>query len=570
MSRDFDLVIRGGVIVDGSGEPGFEADVAVKNGRITQVGKVSGSGAEEIKAKGRIVTPGFVDLHTHYDGQVTWDTRLAPSSSHGVTTVIMGNCGVGFAPCRPHQHDVLIKLMDGVEDIPGVVLAEGVPWKWESYPEYLNFLSGRRYDIDFGCLMPHAALRVYVMGERGMNCEPANDEDVTAMGELLQESVQAGAFGFGTSRVLFHQTRDGKPIPTLKSSKKELMGLAKAMGAIGKGLIQYVGQFEDPEANFEELCELVRQSGRPLTVPIGPTMPILIEMLEKARADGLNMSGQMLPRPIGFLFGHELTLHPFYATEPYQALAKLSFEDKIAELRKPEVRETILKAEFKPLSFSLGTMARNFERIFPLGDPPNYEPQADDSIVAQAARRGVSPEELCYDLMLEKGGRNILYCASSNYDNNTLSPHLAALKRDGVVLGLGDGGAHCKTLCDASYPTFMLAYGVRDRTEGKLPLEFVVKCLTSTTAQVAGLNDRGRVAAGYRADLNVIDFDRLRLRAPRLVQDLPAGGSRLLQRAEGYDATIVNGEITYREGDATAALPGRLVRGAQSLKSAVG
>jgi N-acyl-D-aspartate/D-glutamate deacylase len=566
MSQEMDLIIRGGFVVDGTGAPGYEADVAIKDGRIAAVGKIAASGKEEFDAKGKIVTPGFVDLHTHYDGQVTWDNRLAPSSTHGVTSVLMGNCGVGFAPCRPDEHDQLITLMDGVEDIPHVVLAEGVPWGWETYPEYLNFLADRQYDIDFGALVPHAALRSYAMGERGVNCEPATEADIATMSNLVREAVQAGAFGFGTSRVVFHQTKAGKPIPTLKSSRGELMGMAKAMGSVGRGLIQYVGAVQGAE-EFSELRELVRQSGRPLTMPLVPELQDLLGEIGRARADGLNITAQVLPRPIGFLLSHELTLNPFYATAPYQALASLRFEDKIAELRKPEVRAAILKAEFRPLPNSLGTMVAKFERIFPFGDPPNYEPSYANSIAAEAQRRGVGAKELAYDLLLEKGGRNFLYCAASNYESGTLDPHMAALQTDGVVLGLGDGGAHLKTLCDASYTTFMLSHFARDRAAGKLPLEFVVHAMTGATCGVAGFNDRGRIGTDYRADLNVIDFDHLRLSAPRLVNDLPAGGSRLLQRADGYDLTIVNGQITYREGEATGALPGRLVRGAQPAPS---
>jgi N-acyl-D-aspartate/D-glutamate deacylase len=568
MTREMDLVIRGGMVIDGTGAPGYEADVAVKDGRIAAVGKIADSGKEEVDARGKIVTPGFVDLHTHYDGQVTWDSRLAPSSSHGVTTVLMGNCGVGFAPCHPYEHDQLITLMDGVEDIPHVVLAEGVPWGWETYPEYLNFLSGRQYDIDFGALVPHAALRVYAMGERGVNCEPATEADISTMSKLIGEAVQAGAFGFGTSRVVFHQTKAGKPIPTLKSSRAELMGMAKAMGSVGRGLIQYVGAVNGAE-EFGELRELVKQSGRPLTMPLVPELQDLLGEIGKARADGLNITAQVLPRPIGFLLSHELTLNPFYATQPYEALAHLKFEDKIAQLRRPEVRAAILKADFRPLPNSLGTMVSNFERIFPFGDPPNYEPSSDDSIAAQAKRRGIGAKELAYDLLLEKDGRNVLYCAASNYESRTLNPHIAALKSDGVVLGLGDGGAHLKTLCDASYTTFMLTHFARDRVAGKLPLEFVVHAMTGSTAAVGGFNDRGRLGKGYRADINVIDFDRLRLGAPRLVKDLPAGGSRLLQSADGYTATVVNGQVTYRDGKATGALPGRLVRGQQPAPNAL-
>ena len=565
MGAKIDLVIRGGTVIDGTGSPGYEADVVIQDGRIAEIGKVNASGKEEIDAKGQIVTPGFVDIHTHYDGQVTWDTRLAPSSGHGVTTAIMGNCGVGFAPCKPERHNELIQLMDGVEDIPHAVLAAGVPWTWETYPEYLNFLAGREFDIDFGGYVPHAALRVYAMGDRGLNCEPATADDITAMANILKEAVEAGAFGVGTSRVFFHQTRDGRPIPTLKTSHDELLGLAKAMGDAGKGIFQYVCMFEDPDATIAELRNLVTTTGRTVTFATGPEMKPAMEFLADAHAKGLPIYGQSPVRPVGFMIAHELTLHPFCATEPYKALAQLSHDKKMAELRKPEVREAIINAEPHPNPGSLSTLMRNFERIFVLGDPPNYEPSLDDSIAAMAARKGVRPEELAYDLMMEKNGRNLLFGAVTGYAAGSLESTVEMFRNHpGVVPALSDGGAHCATICDASYSTFMLAYMARDRKGTRLDLSKVIKSLANDTAQIVGLKDRGRLAPGYRADVNVIDFDRLYLHPPYLSYDLPSGGKRLLQKADGYTANIVKGQITYRGGKATGALPGRMVRGAQA------
>ena len=517
MSAEWDLVIRGGVVIDGTGKPGFEADVAVKDGRITAIGTVRASGQEEIDAKGRIVTPGFVDVHTHYDGQVTWDTRLAPSSTHGVTTAIMGNCGVGFAPCRPHEHDQLIKLMDGVEDIPDVVLAEGVPWEWETFPEYLDFLASRQYDIDFGAYIPHAALRVYAMGERGMNCEPANNDDIAEMGRLVKEAVQSGAMGFGTSRLIFHQSRDGRHIPTLRSSRKELLGLARALSEVGQGIVQYVDTFDDPEERASELRHLVQETGRPFTFSAVPELSYMIDFLAKAQADGLPIAAQMSPRPTSFLINHELTLHPFSYTAPYRALADLPFDRKMAELRKPEVREAIINAKPQPKPGSLATLLLDFTRIFILGDPPNYEPALDDSMAAMAARRGIRPQELTYDLMMEKDGRNLLHGVSAGYSAGSLEPQIDLLQKPGVIPALGDGGAHCATICDAGYATFMLAYLARDRMGTKLTVPQVIKGLTNDSARLVGLNDRGRLAPGFRADINVIDFDNLKLYAPPLI-----------------------------------------------------
>jgi N-acyl-D-aspartate/D-glutamate deacylase len=568
MKATMDLVIRGGTVMDGSGKPGFTADVAVKDGRIAEIGKVAAMGKDEIDAKGQIVTPGFVDIHTHYDGQATWDNHLAPSSDHGVTTVVMGNCGVGFAPCKPHQHDELIQLMDGVEDIPDVVLAAGVPWKWETFPEYLDFLSQRQFDIDVGAYLPHAALRVYAMGERGLNCEPANADDITAMGRLLQDAVHAGAMGVGTSRVIFHQTRDGRPIPTMKSSREELMGLSRAMGDVGKGILQFAGMFTSIEEGFEELWSLAAKTGRPVTFSGGVEMPGLMDFLGRAQAQGVPVYGQLPARPTSFLIAHDMTLNPFCATEPYIALARLSRAEKMAQLRKPEVRAAIIAAEPKPNPNSLSSRMRDFEHIFVLGDPPNYEPSLSDSMASIARRRGVSPEEVTYDLMMEKDGTNLLYGAFTGYTAGNLDRFIDALQWPGVVPGLGDGGAHCATICDGSNPTFLLSYMARDRKGAKLDVARVVKSLTADTAQVIGLKDRGRLAPGYRADLNVIDFDRLHLHAPYLKYDLPTGGKRLLQNADGYTATVVKGQVTYRGGKATGALPGRLVRGAQTSPAA--
>jgi len=568
MSRTMDMVIRGGQVVDGTGRESYVADVAIKDGKIAEIGKVSASGTEEIDAKGQIVTPGFVDIHTHYDGQVTWDNRLSPSSAQGVTTVVMGNCGVGFAPCRPQQRAEMITLMDGVEDIPNVVLTEGVPWKWETFPEYLDFLGSRQYDIDFGAYIPHAALRVYTMGERGTNCEPANADDIAKMSALVGEAVEAGALGFGTSRILFHQTRDGRPIPTLKADLAELMGLSKAMTKANKGIIQYVGMFSEPDEEFEMVRQLVKGSGRPLTFSTTTDAPRVIDLVTEANGAGLPITAQLLPRAVGILLSHELTLNPFYATDAYMKLSHLSFDQKIAELRKPEVRAAIINADYKPNAGSLGTLVRDFDRMFVLGDPPNYEPLPSESIAARAAARGVSPLELAYDLLLENNGRNMLNCAVTNYGKLSLDPHIDAYQRPGIIVGLGDGGAHCATICDASYSTFMLTHMTRDRRGEKMSLERVVKALAKDPCDVVGFHDRGQLKVGYRADVNVIDFDRLRLGAPRLVQDLPAGGRRLLQSAQGYTATVVNGQVTYRDGKHTGVLPGRLVRGAQAAPAA--
>lgn len=569
----FDLVIRGGTLVDGSGGGPLAADVAVSGGKIAAVGKLREGGREEIDAAGCIVTPGFVDIHTHYDGQVTWESRLVPSSSHGVTTAVMGNCGVGFAPCRPDQRDLLICLMEGVEDIPHPVLAEGLPWKWETYPEYLDFLAARRYDMDVCGYVPHAAVRVYAMGKRGAEREPAGAEDLEKMAGIVREAVHAGAMGFSTSRTFFHRSSDGKSTPSFEAAENELTALALALKDAGRGAMQLIADFDDVEATFALLRRLVERSGRPLSVSLleggyGPMTLRWRELLDwaaAASAAGLPIKAQVLSRAIGVLLGHELTLNTFYTTATYAALSRLPLQEKLLELRRPEVRARILAESVDPdPTIVLGRLARDFGQMFLLGDPPDYEQPFEQNMASRAQRLGVTPEELVYDLMMEQGGRNMLYVTLCNYVHGSLDSSLAMMRHPGAVLGLGDGGAHCGTICDGSHPTFLLTHWVRDRRRGeRLPLAWAVKALSRDTASAVGLLDRGLIAPGYKADVNVIDFDRLRLHPPEVARDLPGGGRRLVQRADGYRATIVSGTAVYRDGAATGALPGRLVRGPQ-------
>jgi N-acyl-D-aspartate/D-glutamate deacylase len=574
-NKDFDLVIRRGWIHDGSGGQPFEADVAVTGGRIAAVGKVAGRGREEIDAQGLAVTPGFVDIHTHYDGQVTWENRLVPSSSHGVTTVVMGNCGVGFAPCRPAQHDMLIRLMEGVEDIPHPVLVDGVPWRWESFPEYLGFLAGRQYDMDICGYVPHSALRVYVMGQRGADCAPASAMDRAAMARLVGEAMDAGAMGFSTSRTFFHRSSDGKSAPTFNAAEEELTALAMALKQAGRGAMQLIIDFDHAEEAFGCMRRVVERSGRPLsfslmegeTGPLSPRWPEILEWVAEANAAGLPIKAQVAGRAVGMLFGHELTLNPFYSTQAYLALSRLPFAERIARLRDPALRTRILSEpiDADPANV-LGRMVRDFDRMFVLGDPPDYEPLPETSIAAQARRRGIAPEVLAYDLLLERDGHAMLYYALANYSRGSLDSCLAMMQHPGSVLGLGDGGAHCGTICDGSLPTFMLTHWARDRKAGeRLPLPWIVRALTREAAETVGLRDRGLVAPGFKADLNVLDVDRLRLAAPDVAYDLPTGGRRLVQRAEGYHATIVSGTVVYRDGASTGSLPGRLVRGPQAV-----
>jgi len=573
MTHAVDLLIRGGLVVDGTGAEPFEADVAVAGDRIVAVGKLNGGAREEIDARGQVVTPGFVDIHTHYDGQATWESRLVPSSSHGVTTVVMGNCGVGFAPCRPDQHELLIKLMEGVEDIPHPVLVDGLPWTWESYPEYLDFLAARRYDMDICGYVPHAPVRVYVMGQRGADREPATPADLQQMARIVRDAVQAGAMGFSTSRTFFHRSSDGKSTPSFEAAEDELRAMALALKQCGKGAMQLITDFDEPEQTFALLRRLVEISGRPLSVSLlegtyGPMTLRWRDVLDWAAASsagGLPIKAQVLSRAIGVMLGHELTLNTFYTCESYVRLARLPFDERIRELKRPETRARILAESADPdPAIVLGRLVRQYDHMFLLGDPPDYEQPVEQSIAARAQRLGVTPEALVYDLMLERDGRNNLYVTLCNYEYGSLDSSLDMMRHPGAVLGLGDGGAHCGTICDGSYPTFMLTHWVRQRQRGeRLDLPSVVKWLSRDTARAVGLLDRGTLAPGYKADLNIIDPDRLVLHAPEVTYDLPGGGRRLVQRADGYSASIVSGTMVYREGRPTGALPGRLVRGPQ-------
>jgi N-acyl-D-aspartate/D-glutamate deacylase len=573
MDHAYDLVIRGGRVIDGTGAPAFEADVAVKDGLIVEVGAVAGRGAEEIDARGRIVTPGFVDVHTHYDGQATWDARMQPSSWHGVTTVIMGNCGVGFAPCKPEDRDRLILLMEGVEDIPFPVLTEGLPWNWQSYPDYMDALDKRRFDVDIGTQLPHAALRVHVMGERGANREPATTADIAAMAAIAKRAVEVGALGFSTSRTLNHRTKAGEPTPTLTASEDELTGIALGLKAAGKGTLQFVSDFTDAEAEFAMLRRIVEASGRPLAFslvqsPIQPqSYKQLLSDLHDAVEAGLPMKAQTAVRPVGVLFGLELTNHPFMRHAVFAEIAGLPLAERVAALRDPDFRARLFA------SHPEGDQRARFsayDRMHLMGAEPDYEPTVDTTVTAVAAARGLTPEAVALDHLLTDEGRGMLYLPLLNYAEGSLEPAYAMLTHPDTVPGLSDGGAHVGTICDGSFPTSLLTHWTRDRTRGpKLGLEQAVKMQTRDTAESVGLFDRGLIQPGLRADLNVIDYEGLTLRAPEVAYDLPAGGKRLIQRAKGYVATIVAGQVTYRDGEPTDALPGRLLRGARAAPQAM-
>jgi N-acyl-D-aspartate/D-glutamate deacylase len=570
----YELVIRNGTVIDGLGSQPYVGDVAVSSGAIAAVGAVGGTGIREIDATGLLVTPGFIDLHTHYDGQAIWSDRMTPSSAHGVTTAVMGNCGVGFAPCRRDDHDVLVDVMAGVEDIPGVVMVDGLPWDWETFPEYLDALDSRRRDIDVAAYLPHSPLRVYVMGQRGADREPATDEDLKRMRALAKEAVEVGALGFASSRFSFHKTASGELIPTYNAAQAEIDAIASGVKEGGGGLIQFVPDIAaGGYANvLQQVFEAAHDNGLPVTFTLAtgntgdPIWPDAITLIEKYNSVGdpdTTITAQMFPRPIGLVIGLELTGNPFVFYPSYREIADLPLAARVAEMRKPEVRERILADKPADGGHPLLYLAQAWDWIFPLTDDPKYEPDASTSIAARARARGVSPMEEAYDRLLDDDGHAMLLVAMANFENNSLDTVGELIRRDDVVLGLGDGGAHYGMICDASYPTFLLAHWARDRKKQRLSVPDAIRMMTSVPARVAGLADRGRIAAGYKADLNVIDHAALRLHKPVITHDLPAGGRRLDQTADGYRATIVSGEIIAENGVPTAARPGRLVRGRQ-------
>jgi N-acyl-D-aspartate/D-glutamate deacylase len=568
----YSLIIRNGTIIDGLGGEPYVGDVAVRDGIIAAVGRVNGDSADrEIDAAGLLVTPGFVDLHTHYDGQAIWSERLTPSSAHGVTTVVVGNCGVGFAPCRQEDHDVLVDVMAGVEDIPGVVMTDGLPWTWETFPEYLDALEAGRRDIDVAAYLPHSPLRVYVMGQRGADREPATAEDLAKMRALAKEAIEIGALGFASSRLTIHKTESGSPIPSYDAAREEIEEIARGVVDAGGGLLQFVPDI--PTGGYQPVLQTVFDVAEDVGLPVTftmivtnsgePSWPDAITMVEKANAAGGDITAQLLPRPIGLIIGLQLSANPFVLYPSYREIAQLPLAERVAEMRKPEVRARIL-ADKPGAGHPILYAAQMWDWIFPLDDNPNYEPDPADSIGARARAKGVAPMEEAYDRMLDDDGRAMLLVATSNLQNNSLDTVGELLHREDVVLGLGDGGAHYGMICDASYSTYFLAHWARDRKSGRFTVPEAVRELTSVPARIAGLGDRGRIAVGYKADLNVIDHAGLRLHKPMISYDLPAGGRRLDQTADGYVATIVSGEVIAENGVPTQARPGKLVRGRQT------
>ncbi len=563
-----DILIRGGTLLDGTGQPAFVADIAVKDGVITEVGRVDGAAHRTLDANGLLVAPGWVDIHTHYDGQASWDPYMTPSSWHGVTTAIMGNCGVGFAPARVSQRQWMMDLMEGVEDIPGVVLSEGVNWEWESFPEYLDALDRRPRIMDVGAQVPHCALRVFAMGERGAAREPAQQDDIDLMARLVQEAVAAGALGFSSSRTIVHRTKHGQAVPTLDAAGHELVSIAKAMGKTGKGVNQLISDFDDLDGEFQLIRSMAAESGRPISYTLlqHDFLPQrwreVLRRTSEARDEGLVLRAQVACRPIGMVHGLECTMHPFFLAPSYLEIAHLPVVERVQRMRDPALRARILaEAALPPDNRRLNAITQHFHKLYPIADRADYEPQQQDSVAGIAARLGRPAPEVAYDMLLENDGRRKFNFPMYNYTENNLDTVREMMTHPAALFGLGDAGAHCGYICDASYPTFLMTHWGRDRTRGdKLPLEFLVHGQTLRNAQAMGIHDRGALKPGMRADINLIDFDRLDLTPPEVVADLPAGGRRLIQHSTGYVQTLVAGQVVMENGEATGALPGRLVR----------
>ena len=587
-----DLVIRNGTIVDGTGEAPYQGDIAIDDGKISAIGRIEAEGRETFDAAGQIVTPGFVDIHTHFDGQITWDPLLTPSCWHGVTTVVMGNCGVGFAPAAPNRHEWLIGLMEGVEDIPGTALSAGMQWNWETFPEYLDYLDTLPKALDVGTQVPHGAVRAYVMGERGAKNEPANPEDIHEMKQLVREGIEAGALGVSTSRTIVHRAIDGVNVPGTFAEEDEMLAFGEALAEAGTGVFELApaGVTGDdmnlPDLEVAWMRRVSAATGRPITFALVQLdaepdhWKRMFDLSEEAAAEGADLYPQVTARAPGVLLGLQ-TNHPWVNAPTFQEISghyklgagdahhlrRTPIEEVAAEMRKPEVKAKLLK-ELAEAQQDIAFI--NMGRVFLLDEPLDYEPAEEDSVAAMAEREGRDVYDLFYDLLLEDDGKRLFFAPTLNYTEFNYDAVRKMLTHPRAALGLDDAGAHCGVICDASMPTFMLTHWARDRSRGEgLDLEFVVKKMTSDTARLYGLNDRGVLRPGMKGDVNVIDLERLQLRAPELAHDLPADGRRLIQKSEGITATIVSGEVVMRDGEDTGARPGKLVRGEQEPAASV-
>ena len=563
-----DTLIKGGTVIDGTGREAITADIAITNGVITDIGRIKQRATREIDADGALVIPGLVDMHTHYDGQATWANRMSPSSHFGVTTVIAGNCGVGFAPVRPADREKVVELMEGVEEIPGAVLNEGINWQWETFPEYMDYLDGQKFDMDIGVQIPHAPMRVYVMGQRGLDREPATPSDIAAMRELTREAMAAGAIGFSTSRSINHKSSKGDHTPSLQAEIDEMSGIAQGIREAGHGVIELISDFFELDDEFDILEAMAENGSCPLSFTLAETIGgqdgwrRLLSKIEAANEKGLTIRGQVAPRAIGIQLGLTTTVNPFSGHPSYQAVAHLPLPERVKRLSDPAVKERILNEDANNRYYAaIFNGLREMKDVWQLDAQPDYEPDPEQSVGSRALAAGRDPIEYAYDMMLENDGLAMLYWPIINYGSQNLDVCRELMLHPHTLMGLGDGGAHVGTICDASFPAFSLIHWGRDRQRGeKIDLAQLVHNQTSATAAAVGLSDRGELKVGKRGDVNVIDFDNLVLDAPRMVYDLPSGAGRLQQKSTGFLATMVKGSVTYRNDEETDALPGRLIR----------
>ncbi len=570
--NDFDLIINNGTLVDGTGSKSKIGNIAIKNGIIAAIGNFSGKANEVIDATNLVVTPGFVDIHTHYDGQAIWDSQLKPSSIHGVTTVVMGNCGVGFAPCKPEDRVKLVELMEGVEDIPAPVMHEGLNWQWETFEEYIKALEKNKLDIDICALLPHAALRVYVMGERAIKHEVATIEDMQIMRKLAKEAVEAGAFGFSTSRTISHKSLKGEYTPTLRAHEDELTAIAMGLSDAGSGFMEIVSDWNepDPETEFEVLKRIVKRSGRPVVFSCTQRhdrphfWQDLMSMARQAQKEGLPIRPVVTPRPIGLLLGLNGSQNPFSGTDTYKLIADLPLDRRVIEMKKDEIKKKILSEDpIKGSTFPLINRI-GYTQMYRFGSPPNYNPEPEESIESMAKEKGITAAELAYEILIENNGNNFIYAPLVNYADHTFSVCKKMLDDKNAIMGLGDGGAHVGFILDAGYPTWLISYwSVKKKA---FSMEETVRRLTSDTANAAGLNDRGLLKVGLKADINIIDWENVGSSDPFMTQDLPAGGKRLMQHTKGYVTTIVSGKVTYKNGEFTKERPGTVVKSVKDIE----
>jgi len=570
---DYDLIIRGGRIVDGSGSDSFVGDVAVTNGKISAVSEqVIGSANHEVDASGKIVTPGFVDVHTHYDGQAAWDSHLNPSSSLGTTTVVVGNCGVGFAPCRPEDREVLVQLMEGVEEIPGSALAAGIPWNWESFPQYLDALEAKPRDIDLAVLLPHGPLRVYVMGERGVNREEASQKDLDEMKRIATEGLESGAVGISSSRTLLHLSSSGENVPTYEAATREMKELGSCLSGDKGQVLQFISDFNEADEEFDILRETSRKTGAKGTftliatdAPLGGVTESAqvwrqhLDRIEDAQAQGLDIRGQVISRPIGILMGHPATMSPFYRRPTYMKYLELPKNERLKKLKDPLIKESILSEQNENPHIFVQLLSNSFDNMYPMEDPIDYLPDPKKCVAERAKENSQEPIEWLYDFFLDNDGENLIYIPATSKSKKVIAE---LLSHPYTIEALGDGGAHVGSICDTSANIFLLTKWVNE--EHLFSVERGIRMLTSDPAQFYSLNDRGLLSAGKKADINIIDIENLKLKTPHIVHDLPGGGSRFLQDAEGIVATFVSGQPIYEQGEATGSLPGKLIRGPQT------